>query len=202
KGTGRQLSVQGGVVARANDELPEQLHCACTPYMTRLFPFHERHQAHPSPLPHPLPFLALSPSSPPRPQPNPEVSQSSSFRLRHLRPGTVSLALGESDEDPAARSAPGYRPVEFLITTGPGPVPRLDGQNIVFGRVLEGMGVVGQVAQVPVFGPSPVGNSLAFNSLAAAIGDERAATVRRKYGKPLKAVVVLAAEVLPEVPAQ
>lgn len=42
--------------------------------------------------------------------------------------------------------------------------------------------------------------SLAFNSLASAIGDDRAATVRRKYGKPLKAVVILGSEVLPSVP--
>ncbi|GLC46741.1 hypothetical protein PLESTB_001358500 [Pleodorina starrii] len=131
-------------------------------------------------------------------QPNPEVSEASAFRLSHYRPGTVSLALGENDEEPTLRQRPEYKPVEFLITTGPGPVPRLNGANIVFGRVLEGMSVVGQVAQVPVFGPSPVGNSLAFNSLASAIGDDRAATVRRKYGKPLKAVVILGSEVLPE----
>ncbi|EFJ49394.1 hypothetical protein VOLCADRAFT_89777 [Volvox carteri f. nagariensis] len=130
-------------------------------------------------------------------QPNTEVSEASAFRLPHYRPGTVSLALGENDEEPSLRLRPEYRPVEFLITTGPGPVPRLNGQNIVFGRVVEGMSVVGQVAQVPVFGPSPVGNSLAFNSLAAAIGDDRAATVRRKYGKPLKAVVILGSEILP-----
>lgn len=135
-------------------------------------------------------------------QANPEVSEASAFRLPHYRPGTVSLALGENDEEPTLRSRPDYKPVEFLITTGPGPVPRLDGANIVFGRVVEGMAVVGQVASVPVFGPSPVGNSLAFNSLASAIGDDRAATVRRKYGKPLKAVVILGSEVLPPPPAE
>ncbi|KAG2482898.1 hypothetical protein HYH03_018180 [Edaphochlamys debaryana] len=64
------------------------------------------------------------------------------------------------------------------------------------------MSVVGQVTKVPVFGPSPVGNSMAFNALASAIGDDRAATVRRKYGKPLQAVVILGCEVLPEVPAE
>ncbi|KAG2430416.1 hypothetical protein HXX76_009941 [Chlamydomonas incerta] len=138
---------------------------------------------------------------PPTVQSNPEVSEASAFKLPHYRPGTVSLALGENDEEPQLRARPEYRPVEFLITTGPGPVPRLNGQNIVFGRVLEGMSVVGQVTQVPVFGPSPVGNSLAFNSLASAIGDDRAATVRRKYGKPLKAVVILGSEVLPTVPS-
>lgn len=33
---------------------------------------------------------------------------------------------------------PDYRNVEFLITTGPGPCPELDNQNIVFGSVLDG----------------------------------------------------------------
>lgn len=40
------------------------------------------------------------------------------------------------------------RALEFLITTGPGPVPRLDGLNPVFGRVESGMDVVARLAQV------------------------------------------------------
>lgn len=40
------------------------------------------------------------------------------------------------------------RALEFLITTGPGPVPRLDGLNPVFGRVESGMDVVAKLAQV------------------------------------------------------
>jgi hypothetical protein len=40
------------------------------------------------------------------------------------------------------------RGLEFLITTGPGPVPRLDGLNPVFGRVESGMDVVAKLAQV------------------------------------------------------
>ena len=35
-----------------------------------------------------------------------------------------------------------------FVHSGPGPVPRLDGLNIPFGRVLEGMGVVGAVTAV------------------------------------------------------
>ncbi len=46
------------------------------------------------------------------------MSEAIAFRLPHYRPGTVSLALGESDEDPALRQRPDYRPVGFLITTG------------------------------------------------------------------------------------
>jgi hypothetical protein len=52
------------------------------------------------------------------PQANPEVSEASAFRLQHYRPGTVSLALGENDEEPTLRQRPDYRPLEFLITTG------------------------------------------------------------------------------------
>lgn len=51
-------------------------------------------------------------------QSNPEVSEASAFKLPHYRPGTVSLALGENDEEPQLRARPEYRPVEFLITTG------------------------------------------------------------------------------------
>lgn len=36
----------------------------------------------------------------------------------------------------------------------PGPVPRLDESNIVFGRVLEGLDTVGAIAKVPTFKPS------------------------------------------------
>lgn len=39
-----------------------------------------------------------------------------------------------------------------------------------------------------------VGNSDAWNALAGALGDERAGKVRRQYGRPLKAVVIMGAE--------
>lgn len=89
------------------------------------------------------------------PQPNPELSDPAAFQLPHSRPGTLALSLSENDEEPGVRERPGYRPTEFLITTGPGPVPRLDGSNIVFGRVLSGIDVVAAVAQArsaPDFG--------------------------------------------------
>jgi hypothetical protein len=52
-------------------------------------------------------------------------------RVSHNRPGTVSLALAENDDDPFIKQRSTYRPTEFLITTGPGPAPSLDGQNVV-----------------------------------------------------------------------
>ena len=44
------------------------------------------------------------------------------------------MALGANDDDPDIKTQRGFSNAEFLITTGPGPVPSLDGQNIVFGR--------------------------------------------------------------------
>lgn len=55
----------------------------------------------------------------PCPQPNSDLTSASAFRLRHARPGTLSLSLSECDEDPELRTGnPAYRPTEFLITTG------------------------------------------------------------------------------------
>ena len=126
-------------------------------------------------------FLVLSPSSFGGP-------------LRHSRPGTLSLALGANDDDDAVRIRPGYRAAEFLITTGPGPVPSLDGANIVFGGVEQGLAeVVGAVtARVRVLGATPG----PFGDLARAIGDERVARVTAKYGRPLQLVVITKAGVL------
>lgn len=56
----------------------------------------------------------------PRAQQNPDLFSSQAFKLTHLRPGTVSLSLSESDEDAAVQGRPGFHSVEFLITTGPG----------------------------------------------------------------------------------
>lgn len=58
--------------------------------------------------------------------------------LKHSRPGVVSLCLSENDDDDEVKLDSEYRNVEFLITTGPGPCPQLDNNNIVFGTVLEG----------------------------------------------------------------
>lgn len=139
-----------------------------------------------------------SPPPPPSQTPpsNPDLLSPSSFGgpLRHSRPGTLSLALGANDDEESVRMRPGYRAAEFLITTGPGPVPSLDGANIVFGRVESGMAeVVGAVtSRVKVLGATPG----PFGDLARAIGDERVARVTAKYGRPLQLVVITKAGVL------
>ena len=79
-----------------------------------------------------------------------------------------------------------YRNAEFLITTGPGPVPDLDGGNIVFGRVIEGMDTISRISEVPVFSPSE--KLQVLNSLAKAVGDDRAAKARSSWGKPIQPV--------------
>ena len=126
----------------------------------------------------------LTPSSP-LPA-NPDLLAGSAFSGRHLRPGTVSLAVAASDDDDAVRLAPGYRAAQFLITTGPGPAPRLNGGNIVFGRVLSGLDVVAAVTRVPTLRAPPG----PWAKLATLVGDERAARVASKYGRPLKLVVI------------
>ncbi|KAK9789370.1 hypothetical protein WJX73_006920 [Symbiochloris irregularis] len=90
---------------------------------------------------------------------NPETLSSESFRLEHTRPGTVSLSLSENDDEPLIKQRPQYRNTEFLITTGPGPATFLDGQNVVFGRVLSGIDTVTTVANVPTFKIRPAKSS-------------------------------------------
>lgn len=87
-----------------------------------------------------------------------------------------------------------YRNMEFLITTGPGPVPRLDGQDVVFGRVEEGLDTLATVTEIPTFKPSD--KLRAFNTFADKFGDSRAARAREVWGKPLKSVVITNAGVL------
>jgi peptidyl-prolyl cis-trans isomerase B (cyclophilin B) len=123
---------------------------------------------------------------------NPDLLAAGAFRARHLRPGTVSLAVAASDDEPVLKARPGYRPAGFTITTGPGPVPALDGGNIVFGRVSEGLDVVASVSKLPALGPTPG----PFNALADLLGDERGARARARYGQPLRLVVVTKAGVL------
>ncbi|XVF88228.1 hypothetical protein PTKIN_Ptkin19aG0033200 [Pterospermum kingtungense] len=72
---------------------------------------------------------------------NTETVDSKAFLLKHSRAGVVSLCLSENDDDDEVKLDSDYRNVEFLITTGPGPCPQLDNNNIVFGTVLEGIGV-------------------------------------------------------------
>ncbi|KAI8475866.1 MAG: cyclophilin-like domain-containing protein [Monoraphidium minutum] len=130
-------------------------------------------------------------------QPNPDLSSPAGFKLSHGRPGTVSLSIsGDNDEDPSIRERLNYRPLEFLITTGPGPVPRLDGINLVFGRVTSGISTVAAVAAVPSFQPDA--RSQQLNAFAKFIGDDRADKVRRRYGRPLRAIVITSSGVVGE----
>lgn len=122
------------------------------------------------------------------PEGNPDLLSSAAFRLSHRRPGTVSLNLSENEDDDFIRFDPKYRNLSLLITTGPGPVPSLDGENIVVGQVSEGLEVVAAITQVPTFTPND--NARAFNQFAKFIGDERAEKTARKWGRPLQAVVV------------
>ena len=125
---------------------------------------------------------------------NSDVLNPSSFKLRHSRPGTVSLALSENDDSAYIRERRGYRSLQFMITTGPGPQPALDGENIVFGRVEHGMDVVATIASVPAFSPSA--QLRQYNRFASALGDDRAARARAAWGKPLQAVVITDAGVV------
>ncbi|CAL5226930.1 g9808 [Coccomyxa viridis] len=127
--------------------------------------------------------------------PNTELLDALSFRLEHSRPGTVSIAIAENDDDPLLRQRSNYRYTEFLITTGPGPVPSLDGQNIVIGTVLEGYQTLARIATQQTFKPNQ--RIQQVNKLASLIGDDRAARTRAKYGKPLKPIVMTDVGVLP-----
>ena len=124
---------------------------------------------------------------------NPDALNGRALSRRHFRPGTVSLALGAA----VGGGDGGFErasPTEFLITTGPGPAPSLDGENVVFGRVLRGLDVVAAIADVPTFKPS--GNSIAWNQVAEWFGDDRAAKARAVWTKPTKAIVIENAGVL------
>eukprot|EP00889_Picochlorum_renovo_P000534 jgi/Picre1/27564/NNA_000531.t1 len=99
---------------------------------------------------------------------NGDILNSLSFRLKHARPGTVSLMLGNTIDDEYIRGRKGYRELSFLITTGPGPVPSLDDENIVFGRVSEGFDVVGRIAELPTFKQNE--SLRVFTDLAKVIG--------------------------------
>mmetsp|Transcript_5094 Transcript_5094/g.18484 ORF Transcript_5094/g.18484 Transcript_5094/m.18484 type:complete len:313 (-) Transcript_5094:106-1044(-) len=117
---------------------------------------------------------------------NTDVLSSRAFDYaRHFRPGTLSLALesAQADGDYGV-------PTQFLITTGPAPVPRLDGSNIVFGRVTRGLDVVSRVASTPTFQPSDTAR--AYNALANFVGDSRASKARAAWSKPTRALVITA----------
>ena len=65
----------------------------------------------------------------------------------------------------------------------------LDGENIVFGRVLEGYDTMSAIAAVPTFKPYNE-RVMSFNKLASFLKDDRAEKVRAKWGKPLKSIVI------------
>lgn len=119
---------------------------------------------------------------------NVEAVDPRAFVLAHDRAGVVSLCLGLNDDDEEVKLDPGYRNVEFLITTGPGPCPELDGKNIVFGTVVEGLDVIRAIAAVPTFEPGE--RIRQFNELAELIGDERAQMGRAMWNRPLKTVYI------------
>ncbi|KAJ6915536.1 hypothetical protein NC651_017516 [Populus alba x Populus x berolinensis] len=52
-----------------------------------------------------------------------ESVDSKAFKLTHSGPGILSLCLSENDDEDNIKLNPEYRNVEFLITTGPGPLP-------------------------------------------------------------------------------
>ncbi|KAG9456223.1 hypothetical protein H6P81_000731 [Aristolochia fimbriata] len=119
---------------------------------------------------------------------NSETVDPKAFLLKHLRSGTVSLCLSENDDEDNIKLDPNYRNVEFLITTGPGPCPQLDSQNIVFGTVLEGLDVVTSIATIPTYKPSE--RIRQFNDLAEFLGDERAQNARGIWDRPLKTIYI------------
>jgi len=121
---------------------------------------------------------------------NPDLLNSSAFKLRHTRPGILSLNLSENEDEDGIRLRPGYKALSFIITAGPGAVA-LDGENIVFGQVEgggDGVDVVSAICSVPTFSPSQ--NMLNYNKFAMLLGDDRAEKVRKTWGRPLKAVVI------------
>jgi len=137
---------------------------------------------------------------------NTDVVRAEAFRLRHDRGGLLTLLLtpNEAGEDAGGgvegAEEAGGRPkvdLEFGITTGPGPVPALDGTNIVFGRVDEGLGTVQDITEVPRY--DPAANIRGFNMLASVLGDSRSKKAQASWGKPLKAVVITACgRILPD----
>lgn len=122
-------------------------------------------------------------------QSNPDILSASAFKLRHIKPGTLSLNLQFNEDEDYIRFRKDYRPLSFLITTGPAPQPALDGENIVFGIVQESsLDVISSITRVPIFLPNK--SLQGYNALGSLLGDERAERTRAKWNKPLKAVVI------------
>jgi len=125
---------------------------------------------------------------------NADLTKASAFRGNHLKPGTVSLALSY-DGSRTASPFDGNVYSEIIITTGPAPVPSLDGKNIIFGRVdRESLDVISKIASTPVLSPSS--QVKAWNFVASRVGDERAATSKLVWTKPTKAVAIFQSGIL------
>ncbi|KAL4564099.1 hypothetical protein LXL04_028151 [Taraxacum kok-saghyz] len=119
---------------------------------------------------------------------NTESIDPKAFQLRHTKGGILSLCLSENDDDDDIKLDPDYHNVEFMITTGPGPCPDLDGRNIVFGAVLEGMDVVANISAIPTYKP---GESIRqYNDLAEFLGDGRAKSARAIWDRPQKTLYI------------
>ena len=127
---------------------------------------------------------------------NSDLISAKAFKMRHIRPGTVSLYL--QDEASNSRSEDLNRAnLEFAITTGPGPAPVLDDESVVFGTVTKGFDIILEIANVPTFQPG--GNLKAFNEVAGLIGDGRAKNARNIWGKPRRAILFTnTGQILPE----
>jgi cyclophilin family peptidyl-prolyl cis-trans isomerase len=97
--------------------------------------------------------------------------------LKHDAPGIISVKKGGG---------------EFEFTIAPGPNPDLDKENIVIGKVIEGMGTVAALNAAPV----SQGQFLegAFKFSANVIGDVRAKTTF--VNKPLQKIQVIKCGVL------
>lgn len=114
---------------------------------------------------------------------NGDVTRASAFAGKHFRPGTVSLALESAQKDGEYGTT-----AQFLITTGPAPVPSLDGKNIVFGRVVEGLDVVNRLASEKTFKPTSTART--YNAIASLVGDSRAEKAKSAWVKPTRALVI------------
>jgi peptidyl-prolyl cis-trans isomerase B (cyclophilin B) len=125
---------------------------------------------------------------------NADFTKASAFSGKHLKPGVVSLALSY-DGSRTASPFDGNVYTEVLITTGPAPVPSLDGKNIIFGQVdRESLDVIAKIANTPVFSPSS--QVKAWNFIANRVGDERAAKSKLIWTKPTKAVAIFDSGIL------
>ena len=118
---------------------------------------------------------------------NADFTNAASFTGNHLKPGTVSLALSY-DGTRTASPFDGNVYTEILVTTGPAPVPSLDGKNIIFGQVdRESLDVISKIANTPVFSPSS--QVKAWNFIANRVG-ERTAKSKLIWTKPTQAVAI------------